>query len=159
FPTLFLVTVADDIQVERALCQSYNRFMGRACSQSDGRIRFGAGVPWRNMEHAIQVLREAKELGAVAVMGPGLMWDNPLSDAAFFPLYEEACRLQLPLVVHVAWSSPSLNGVFSDLPNANFSSLVLPVMMGFWALMIHGVHDRFPELKVAFLEAGCEWLP
>ena len=25
FPTLFLVTVADDIQVERALCQSYNR--------------------------------------------------------------------------------------------------------------------------------------
>jgi predicted TIM-barrel fold metal-dependent hydrolase len=46
----------------------------------------------------------------------------------------------------------------SDRVN-NFSSFQLPVLMGFWSLMQGGIYERFPDLKVAFLEAGSEWLP
>jgi predicted TIM-barrel fold metal-dependent hydrolase len=33
-----------------------------------------------------------------------------------------------------------------------------PVLMGFASLLGSGILDRFPTLRVAFLEAGCEWV-
>ena len=159
YPTLFLVTLAEELGLERALCQAYNRFMSEACAKSQGRIYFAAVVPTQHAPDAIKVAREAKELGAVSVMVPGLLWDKPLSDESFLPFYEELARLNLPLGVHVAWGSPSLTNIFSKPEDGAFGSFILPVVMGFWSLMTTGVYDRFPELKVAFLEAGCEWLP
>jgi len=159
FPTLFLVTLAEETGLERGLCQAYNRFMGQACAKSNGRIHFAAVVPTQCAPDAIRVAREAKELGAVAVMVPGLLWDKPLSDDSFMPFYEELAKLELPLGIHVAWGSPSLTNIFSRPDDGAFGSFVLPVVMGFWSLMVAGVYERFPELKVAFLEAGSEWLP
>ncbi len=159
YPTLFLVTLAEELGLERALCQAYNRFMSEACAKSNGRIFFAAVVPTQFVPDAIRVAREAKELGAVAVMTPGLLWDKPMSDESFMPFYEELARLELPLGIHVAWGSPSLNNIFSGPVDGAFASFVLPVVMGFWSLMAAGVYERFPELKVAFLEAGSEWLP
>jgi len=159
YPTLFLVTLAEELGLERALCQAYNRFMSEACAKSQGRIYFAAVVPTQYAPDAIQVAREAKELGAVSVMVPGLLWDKPLSDESFLPFYEELAKLNLPLGVHVAWGSPSLTNIFSKPEDGAFGSFILPVVMGFWSLMVTGVYDRFPELKVAFLEAGCESLP
>jgi predicted TIM-barrel fold metal-dependent hydrolase len=158
YPTLFLTTLADDTRLERALCQAYNRFMGQACEPSGGRIRFAAVLPLRNMDDAVQVAREAKELGAVSTMVPGVVWDTPLSDPSYYPLYEELSRLQLPLGIHVAWGSPTLSSLVSDFAN-NFLSFMVPVQAGFYSLMMGGIYERFPDLKVAFLEAGCEWLP
>jgi predicted TIM-barrel fold metal-dependent hydrolase len=34
----------------------------------------------------------------------------------------------------------------------------MPVLMGFVALISGGVLDRFPKLRVVFLEAGCQWI-
>jgi uncharacterized protein len=158
YPTLFLTTLAEDTRLERALCEAYNRFMAQACKQSGGRIYFAAVLPLRNMDDAIAVVREARELGAVSTMVPGLAWDTPWSDPSYDPLYEELSRLGLPLGIHVAWGSPTLSSIVSDRVN-NFSSFQLPVLMGFWSLMQGGIYERFPDLKVAFLEAGSEWLP
>lgn len=93
FPTLFLAPMADETKLERALCQAYNRYMSRACAQSQGRIYFAATIPWRNADDAVAVVREAKELGAVAVFVPGIMRDRPLADRFFDPLYAELSRL------------------------------------------------------------------
>jgi uncharacterized protein len=157
-PTLFLVALPDDPKLERALCQSYNRFLSQACAQAAGRLYYVAVLPWRDPEGAIATLREAKELGAVAAMAHGLIGDRPLGDPAFEPIYSELERLALPLVVHFGWGSPGLNDLFSD-PSSSFCSAALPVVMGFYSMMVAGVFERHPRLKTAFLEAGCEWLP
>jgi predicted TIM-barrel fold metal-dependent hydrolase len=36
---------------------------------------------------------------------------------------------------------------------------VLPLFMGFSSILIGGVLERFPKLKVGFFEAGVEWVP
>jgi uncharacterized protein len=38
-------------------------------------------------------------------------------------------------------------------------SFTLPVLMAFFSLTAGGVLDQFPQLRVAFLEAGSEWIP
>jgi uncharacterized protein len=157
-PTLFLVALADDPKLERALCESYNRFMGQACAQSNGRLHYVAVLPLRDMGDAVAVLREAKGLGAVAAMTPGLVWDRTLSDAFFHPLYAELSDLQMPLIVHFAWGAPDFNNLFSK-GMESFCSAALPVVMGFYSMVGGGVFERFPDLKVAYLEAGSGWLP
>jgi len=159
FPTLFLAHLAHDAGLDRALCQSYNRFMSQACGKSGSRIHFAAVLPWHSVEEAIHTVREGKELGAVAAMVPALLGDDTLEKEKFFPLYEELSRLKLPLAIHVAWGSPTLNHLFDDFTHGGFSSFILPTQMAFWGLMIGGIYDRFPDMKVAFLEAGSEWLP
>ena len=158
FPTAFLVPLCDDLKLEKALCQSYNRFMADACKKSGGRIFFAAVMPQRDMKDAVEVVQEAKKLGAVAAMTLGLNWDKTLSDPNFFPLYEELSRLELPLVVHFGWGSPSFNHIANDLENTLITAS-FPVLMGFYSMMASGIYEQFPRLRVAFFEVGGGWLP
>jgi predicted TIM-barrel fold metal-dependent hydrolase len=157
-PSLFLAPLAEDVRLEAALCRSYNRFLGQACAQSGGRLKYVAVLPWRDVAGARDVLREAHELGAVAAMAHGLVWDRPLGDATFDPVFADLSARGLPLVVHFGWGAPALNNIFSDRPSA-FSGGLMPVVMAFYTMMAGGVFERFPDLRAAFLEAGSEWLP
>ena len=159
FPTLFLVTLADDVALEAALCRSYNTWMGKISAQSENRIKYAAVVPLRDVAESVREMRRAKELGAAAVMTLGIVWDRELGNREFFPFYEEASRLDLPVGVHFGWGAPGLTDAFQTLGNSAFSAGVLPVVMGFYSLLSGGVLDEFPDLRVAFLEAGSEWLP
>lgn len=159
FPTLFLITTADNPKLEAALCRSYNSWMGERCSKSNNRIKFSAVMPLRNVPEAIIELRRAKDLGAVAAVSLGIVWDKELGNEDFFPFYEELCRLELPLCVHFGWGAPGLTDIFQKLGSSNFSAGILPVIMGFYSIISAGVLDNFPNLRLAFLEAGSDWVP
>ena len=60
--------------------------------------------------------------------------------------------------MHVGWSCPSLSNLYSDLYTSTVIPFLTPVLMGFASLLGGGVLDRFPALRVVFLEAGCEWV-
>ena len=65
----------------------------------------------------------------------------------------------LPVCVHVGWSLPSLNQVCDEHASALNLSFALPLLMGFFSFTGGGILERFPRLRVAFLEAGAGWLP
>jgi len=157
YPTMFLVTTADDLKLEAALLRAYNGFMARACSQSGGRIRFAALVPIRDVEESIRELRRAKELGAVSVMLLGVAWDRSLGDRELFPFYEEAARLDLPVCIHFGWGCPAVTGAFEA--SESFNAAILPVIMGFHSVLGSCVLDEIPRLRFAFLEVGSQWVP
>ena len=159
YPTLFLVSLTDDVELEAALCRSYNSWMGDVCARSNNRIKFAAVVPLRDVTESAREMRRARGLGAVAVMTLGLVWDKELGHRSFFPFYEEACRLDLPVSVHFGWGAPGLTNIFQSLGSSVFSAGQLPVIMGFHSLVTSGVMEEFPSLRVALLEVGAEWLP
>ena len=63
YPTLFLTTTAEDVELEAALLRCYNDFMADACSKTEGRIRFAALVPIRDAAESIKELGRAQETG------------------------------------------------------------------------------------------------
>lgn len=158
FPTLFLAAVAEDVKLETALFQAYNTYVGRVCANSRGRLRWVALVPFRDTEAAVKEMRRASDLGAAGVFTMGMVWDRTLSDRAFFPIYEEAAALDLPLCVHLGWSSPQVTDLFPDA-HAFFCSAVIPVIWGFIYTMGAGLLNRFPRLRIGFFEAGSQWVP
>src|SRR5579884_1955041 len=106
FPTLFLAYLTDDPELDLALCRAYNRFLGQAYAESGGRIRWVVLPPLRNSQAVADELRWAKEHGAVGVFTRGIERDRTMDDPSFFPLYEEAQKLDLPICIHTAAGCP-----------------------------------------------------
>ena len=158
FPTMFLAAVAEDVKLEGALFHAYNTYVGRACAESKGRVRWTALLPFRDPEAAVKEMRRASDLGASGIFTMGMVWERNLADPAFFPIYEEAAGLDLPLCVHLGWGSPQVTQLFSD-SHAFFCSAIVPVMWGFMYTMGAGLLTRFPKLRLGFLETGSAWVP
>jgi hypothetical protein len=158
YPTLFLaypLTVSPSLGT--ALCSAYNRWMADAAGGSD-RLRWAAVVNLDELPAAVQQVREARTLGAVAVMVLGTAGDRLLDSPDLLPFFEAVAQEDLTLAVHVGWACPSLSNLYADLYTATVIPFLTPVLMGFASLLGGGTLDRCPTLRVAFLEAGCEWL-
>ncbi len=159
YPTLFLAyPLASDPALATALCASYNRWMGDTLSGNE-RLKWAGVVNLDDVPGAVRVVREAGSLGASAVMVLGTAGDRMLDDPALMPFYEAMAEADLTLGVHVGWSWPSFNNLYSDLYPSWITAFLMPLMMGFVAFITGGVLDRFPNLRVVFLEGGCLWIP
>lgn len=157
FPSLFLTTTTEDLRLEAALLRAYNTFLGECSGATKGRIRFAALVPIRDIDASIEELKRASKIGAAAVMLHGMAWDKLLGDESLFRFYEAAANLNLPVCVHLGWGSPALTDVFDAM--TNFYSAILPVTIGFHSILTSAALEKIPDLRFAFLEAGCGWLP
>ena len=87
YPTLFLahpLTVSPALAT--ALGSAYNRWMADAVGASD-RLRWAAVVNLDEPAAAVRQVREAKTLGAVAVMVLGTAGDRLLDDPILLPVF------------------------------------------------------------------------
>lgn len=160
FPTMFLVwPLADNPALARALCRSYNDWIAAKCALSGQRIRWVATVPLPDVEGSVEEVRLAKNLGACGVMTLGTAGHMTLSDPRLDPFYAAAQDHALPVCVHVGWSFPPISNLYDNVYETMITPFVLPIFMGFSSLLIGGVLERFPKLKVGFFEAGVEWVP
>jgi predicted TIM-barrel fold metal-dependent hydrolase len=159
FPTGLLVRMTEDPSFEAALMRSYNTWLAGRCAEAPDRIKWAAVIPFRSPGDAVEEVQRAKQLGAAAVFTLGSAGNTLLHDKQLDPIYRECVRQDLPLCVHVGWGHPGLQES-ADTMFASFCiSFTLPVLMGFFSVVGGGVLDRHPDLRVAFLESGADWLP
>lgn len=158
YPTLFLAyPLSANPSLVTALCSSYNRFLGDRLGKNE-RVKWAAVVNLDDVPAAAREVREAKKLGAVAVMVLGTAGDHMLDHPRLLPFFEAIAEENLALAVHVGWACPSLNNLFTHIYPSSVNAFLMPVLLGFSALISGGVLDRFPNLRVGFLEAGCQWI-
>lgn len=158
YPTLFLAyPLSANPSYVTALCSSYNRWLGDRLSGNE-RIKWAAVVNLDDIPGAVRQVHEAKGLGAVGIMVLGTAGDNLLDHPTLVPFYEAVAEENLTLAVHVGWACPSINNLFTHIYPSGVIAFLMPVLMGFVALISGGVLDRFPNLRVVFLEAGCLWV-
>jgi len=158
YPTLFLAyPLSANPALLTALGSSYNRWLGDRLSGNE-RIKWAAVVNLDDVAGAIREVREARRLGAVAVMVLGTAGDRLLDQAELMPFYEAVAEENLTLAVHVGWACPALNNLYTHIYPSGVIAFLIPVLMGFVSLISGGVLDRLPNLRVVFLEAGCQWI-
>jgi predicted TIM-barrel fold metal-dependent hydrolase len=159
YTTLFLAyPLTKNVPLATAITSSYNRWMGQRLA-GQARIKWSAVVNLDDIPGAVKQVREAKQLGAVSVMVLGTAGDDMLDHPRFDPFYAALCEENLALGVHVGWSCPSVNNLYSHIYPSGVIAFHVPLLMAFTALVSGGVLDRFPQLKLVFLEAGCQWVP
>ena len=115
YPTLFLTTVSAKPDVEYALVRAYNRWLGAKSDESGGRLRWVVIPPILSMEKAAEELEWGKEHGACGAFKRGVeAGSRSASDPYFFPLYEAAERLDMPVCVHIAAGDPAITDTLSS---------------------------------------------
>ncbi len=157
YPSIFLRPLTARPEVELALCRSYNRWLSDIWRKGEGRLRWAAVLPLLCIDHALAEARFAKQNGACALYVRGVMEDRLLSDAYFYPLYEEATQLDLPVCIHASTGSFAWNEIFEQ--EIGFAKFKLPVVSTFHTLVYDGVPERFPMLRFGFIEVSAQWIP
>ena len=154
YPTFFLSYITGNPEAERALVDSWSRYVSSKCAPTEGRLRWVAVPPLLDMDAAVSYLRWAKENGAVGVFKRGLEHGRRVSDPYFFPLYEEASALDMPICIHTGSGNPT------EARLGHGDSLGgIPIMDAFHALVLYEVPDKFPNIRWGFIEAGSTWIP
>src|SRR5690242_4148874 len=67
YPTLFLIHVTDDVELQVALCGAYNQYLAQVFHRANGRLRWVAVLPLASIEASIDQMHEAKQNGAVGI--------------------------------------------------------------------------------------------
>jgi predicted TIM-barrel fold metal-dependent hydrolase len=156
YPSLFLRPVTDRPEIELALCRSYNRWLADIWSKAKDRLRWAVQLPLLSMDKALDELRWARGNGACAVFVRGLETNHRLHDPYFFPLYEEASRLSMPVGIHSGIGNFAVNEAMGGEP---FRVAKLIVIGGFHSMILHGIPERFPKLRIGAIEVASQWVP
>jgi predicted TIM-barrel fold metal-dependent hydrolase len=163
YPTAGLAVgriVAEDWAV--IACKAYNNWLYENFVNKSPKLKGVGLIPFQNMEAAIaELYRAVKELGLLGGMLPsnGEAIQGHLGNKIYWPLYEAAEKLGCCLAVHVGCLHHMGLDSFSTYYPAHALGHPFSLMIQAAGMLAHGVFDRFPKLRVAFLEGGTTWVP
>jgi predicted TIM-barrel fold metal-dependent hydrolase len=159
--TLWITRVADRPEAEIALCMAWNRWMADVWKQARGRLVWSCVVPALTIGEALGQIRFAREHGSVAVCLRPFEAGRQLVDPYFYPIYEEATRLNMALAVHIANASPQLVEQFRPRYDrmGGFAQFRIPTVVTCLSLMLSEIPGVFPRLRWGFIEASAQWVP
>jgi len=158
------IPALEDAAFASELARARNTWVAEYCSENPARLKGTAVLPQQDISAALAELNRAvTELGFVGVSLLPNLRGRHMGDPYFFPLYEEAERLNVPICVHMflgRYGSEATGTMrvdkffYSHLFGHTFDQMIaLAVVLG------EGLLDRFPKLRFVFLESGCGWLP
>jgi predicted TIM-barrel fold metal-dependent hydrolase len=144
-----------------ALSEAYNDYVYDHYAKVSPRLNPIAIIPPQDPERAAMELRRAvKLLGyrAAVVRTTGLRM--PLGHRIYDPIYREAETLDCAIAVHGTNGMEELaSGAFETFTEVHMVSFPVGIFVQFSNMIFQGVPERFPKLRLAFLEIGCTWLP
>jgi predicted TIM-barrel fold metal-dependent hydrolase len=151
-----------DVEAVRAGYRAHNRWLADLCSEVPGRIFPQALVDFADIDAAVKEIQAAKQNGFVGVVMPPLVQGAQDSryffDPALDPIWAACVEAGLPISQHGGEGAPNYR------PPGMAAFLVLATEHSFfsgrslWQLILGGVFDRFPRLKVAYVETEAWWL-
>ncbi len=159
FSTLFLHPVTEDPFFEAALMSSWNTYVAMKCGDGGGRLKFAALVPMSDPVLAKDEVTRAKELGASAIMILPYHGNSLLHDRKYDCVYDAIVTNNLSLCVHVGWAHKGIASTTDSIAANLVLNFEMSMMFGLFSFLAGGILDRFPDLRVAFIEAGTVWLP
>ena len=82
-----------------------------------------------------------------------------LSAKHFWPVYEEAEKLDCGLAVHGGCYGDLGFSSYTVFPATRALGMPVPLAIAATGMIVDGVFDAFPNLRIGFLEGGTSWIP
>jgi predicted TIM-barrel fold metal-dependent hydrolase len=164
----------DDLDLAYGLAQAHNRAMIDFCSV-DRRLLATCYVPLADFDRAGAMAREAIETGAAALLvASACPKGHSPSHTGLFPVWAAAEEARIPVVFHVGGGGrlldpcyfenglppvPDFHGGAENFRSIDYMAIPAPPMQTLATMILDGVLDRFPRLKIGVIEQGAVWLP
>jgi predicted TIM-barrel fold metal-dependent hydrolase len=141
-----------------ALFRAYNEWLGRDFCAAQPERFFGiAMLNHEEVAESVAEMRRAREMGLVGAMVPLYAGESVrLQDPQFDPIWAAAVELGLPISLHAAttrdrskaWNKGGpVDGILSCY---NVQRVIVDAIL-------HGLFDRFPDLRVVSAENDAGW--
>ena len=89
----------------------------------------------------------------------GLEGNRPIDDPEFYPVFQVAQELDMPICVHIGNASPAFRQLRRNKDNRpSRFHMSVPTIMSFTAVATGEISTRFPKLRFGFFEVGSSWL-
>jgi len=163
YPTLGLFSGAiEDVPLAAATCRAYNRWLADYCQPYPDRLFGVAMLPMQSIELAIAEMHYARNaLG----MQSGFLRPNPYNDRMlghkdYDVFWAEAQELDFAIGIHEGTGGMPAAGAdrFEELAPRHIVSHTVEMMLASLSIIWDGVCERFPKLRIAFLESGGGWI-
>ena len=156
YPTMLLGwPISYNQPLNAAITRAYNNWVADVSNQAPDRMKWVSVVDPGDPEGAALEIIRTKEMGSVGVMVFGVYGDKSIDDPSFEPIWATAAETGMSVAVHPGIPSLEIN---ESHPNFGQHQFKFSVLMGFKRIMLSGILDRYPDLKVGFLETGCAWV-
>jgi len=133
--------------------QAYNRWLVDFCARAPERRRGQMQTSFSDIDKAVSDVHWAKEHGLGGIMLPELTRDSrAFVDPELDPIWAACQETDLPISAHGGASFP-------DYGPAGFAAMIAAMSenaffsnRSLWMLISGGVFDRFPDLRVSYVE-------
>jgi predicted TIM-barrel fold metal-dependent hydrolase len=153
---------SSDPRLTRASYTAYNDWLADFCAFSPNRLIGIAYIPCNDVDDAIAEIRHAAGKGLRGAMIPHVPPDGTTwGDDKWLPLWQTLVEIDWPASFHVGGSSLAGSGDYKSTAGY-FNSMVatklqMPLTLG--AIVMSGLLERLPELKLVSVEGQIGWIP
>lgn len=141
-----------------AATRAYNDWLHETFLSETPRLKGMGLIPIRDADAAVAELRRVvEELGMCGAMLPSNGLKAPLGDKEYWPIYREAERLGCCLGIHGGCHDNFGLDHFNVFAALHALGHPYSLMVSFTSLLFNGVFERFPNLRIGFLEGGVSW--
>jgi predicted TIM-barrel fold metal-dependent hydrolase len=138
--------------------RAYNDWLAETYLGRDSRFKGIAIVPMHDPDAALEELRHAyTELGMSGVLFPATGVHLNLGAKPYWPVYAEAARLGCPVVVHGGGHWDLGMDTMNVSTGANAIGHPMSLAIALAEMLFNNLFERFPGLRVAYLEGGPLW--
>lgn len=152
-----------DLSMTKLLYESYHRYMREYCSADSRRLKGLILAAGDDPEWSAKQIRSLADEDWVCAVWPALPEGLPVDDPSLEPIWQAMDEHDLPILHHsFFYESPYFPGYRDIWGNATVARTAAHV----WGaqrlisyILISGMLDRYPTMRVATVETGHSWLP
>lgn len=148
-------------ELSAALCRATNEWQVAEWTSKDRRLKASVVVPY---EDAATSAAEIRRWAGHPDFAQVLMLSRtaePLGNRRYWPIYEAAAEANLPVAVHAFGygGNPITSTGWPSHYIEEMTGHAQCSQAGLTSLVIEGLFERFPDLRMIMVEAGFAWAP
>ncbi|NUR89628.1 MAG: amidohydrolase [Nonomuraea sp.] len=161
FPTPMLhLSLHPAAEVEVALARAYTRWLTSELLPQDDRIKTLAYLPFNDPAASLRMIEEFGDTpGVVGFMVTSIRY-RPVHANEYAPVYAALQERGLPLAFHAAynWHEQSMTQL-NKFISAHALGFSFCNIIHLTNMLVNGIPERFPGLKLMWVESGLAWIP
>jgi len=161
FPTpLLLLATHPVLNVQILYTRAYNKWLTEVVLPREPRLRTMLCLPFSDPDESYRMAKEYVGKKGVSGFLVPAVFNVPVHDNRFMKLYAMLEEAGMPIAFHGAqnWSDRAFASMNRFL-GVHALGFVFYNMIHMTNWLVNGLPERFPKLKVIWMESGLAWLP